>query len=803
MSETKKINGYPDPLAPTSEKIKDEYGLKYAKYIADQWFNGGMATGNCSYIERRDWVRERRLYARGLQDESRYKNHVARETEDLEFLNLDWRPTNWMGKFVRIITGGIHEDNYNTVVSAMDKLAGAEREKLKKSMYENMRSKKLLEDAKNLLGIDVTPKGFVPEDDEELKMMLDIKHRPKCEIAEEIMINYVFKTSNWHNTKAKVDRDLSEAGIGIVKVATDKRNGIVPKYVDPEFFIHSYVRENDFSDMKYCGHIEPTTIGNLQRNSGYDEKKLREIAKKYNTAENGSTFIQDIDTCAFDSILEMRVNVLHFTFETTKSLVYKKKKTKHGETFVRKDDTYNPPANRSDYGRVDSTYNTWMEGSFVIGTDCIYDYQEVENMLTDEQDNAMCDYIVRATDIYENKLNSFVSNVEPTLDEMHYTGLKLQHLIAEIRPNGANIDIDLLAELEGKVKGEKMSWKEILGLFQAKGITFSSRAALGEEGIKDGAAVQKIDNGIPNNLPHLVSIIQEQYNRVREITGINPFRDGTQGERALVRVQNAAIMASHDSTKPIVDASLDITKATGERISARLTEIFRSSHLKKMYERAVGKDNMEVVEALKDRSLHEFGFHIQLKATEDQIAQLREDLTLAIQEGTLTLEDKMEVEDLAQINMKLAKEYLKWARAKRIKEAREDEQIRAKAKSENDIAASQAASRAKVEEEYHKAQIRMREYSQKADVDVRKQHQLQNVEKPVREEQADLELTKEYIRANGALQKTKFVEEEKLKRQNKNNTDHSKMIDQRVKDSQPIDFSDENMTFKEMMENLR
>lgn len=803
MSEKNKTSAYPDPLAPSEEKVDKAYGLKYAKYIADHWFNGGIIADGCSYKERREWIRNKRLYARGKQGEQRYKDHVSRDNEGLSFMNLDWRPTNFMGKFVRVITSGVKEENYTVNVSALDRLAGVERKELRNRMNENMRSMPMLKEAKELLGIDVTPKGFVPEDEEELKMMVDIKHRPKCEISEEILVNYVLKTNNWHNTKSKVDRDLTEAGIGIVKARTDKLNGITLQYIDPEFFIHSYVRENDFSDMKYGGHIEPTTIGNLKRNSGFDDKILREIAKRYSTGQAGSSFTMNYDTAPMDALLECKVDVLHFTYETSKTFVYKKKKTKHGEIYTERDESYNPKK-RSDYERVDKTHNTWFEGSYVIGTDYIYDYREVENMLVDEGDKAMPDYIVRASEIYENKLGSFVDDVEPTLDQMHYTLLKLQHITAEIRPNGANIDLDMLAELESATKaGKMMNWQEILALYQAKGITFSKRADMGESGIKDNSAVQTTANGIPANLPHLLETLRDQYQRVRDITGVNPFRDGSQGERALVGVQQLAFLQSNEATSNIVNASLDITKTTSERISARITEIFESSKLKDLYTRAVGKENMDVVDALKDRNLHEFGFHIQLKPTEQQIAKLNEDLSLCLREGLITVEDKMEAEDLAQINIKMAKEFLKYIRAKRVKERREEEMMMAQNKSQNDIMSAQAAKQAEIQGEEQLAQIRLWEYREKKKIDVMEVQQLNNVNAPVREEKAQTELQKEYLRGQVAMNKMQFMEEEKLKRQNKNNTDHSKMIQQRKAESEPIDFERENMSFKEMMEQLR
>ena len=800
MNKKKKTSPYPDPLATVEEKNNPDYGLKYAKYISDQWFDGGIIGASGKHATRREWIRNRRLYAKGKQDQQRYKDVVAREQEDLAFLNLDWRPTNFAGKFVRVVANGTNEENYSINVAALDRLAGAERDGIKAQLTKNMRAKGLHEDAKNLLGIDVSPKGYVPEDEEDLSMFTGIKQRLKCEISEEILINYVFKTNNWHNVKAKVDEDLTAAGIGVCKAVTDPLNGIRLKYIDPEFFVHSYVREKDFTDMKYAGDIEPTTISDLKRNTGYSDAKLREIAKSY-APKNRDSGIRDFSTAPMTALMEYKIDVLHFSFETSKTLVYKKRKTKHGNFYVEKEEGYNPKK-RADYERADKTYNTWYEGSYVIGTDSIYNYRECENMITDEGDLALSDYVVRAPDLYENELHSFVEDIEPTLDQMHYTLLKLQHLVAEIRPNGANIDLDMLAEIESATKGGgKMQWQEILSLFQTKGITFSKRTNMGEDGVKDSSAVQTTANGVPANLPHLLSILQDQYQRVRDITGINPFRDGSQGERALVGVQQLAFLQSNVATSHIVNASLDITKVMSERISSRLTDIFSQPHLRQLYERAVGKENMDVVESLKDRSLREYGFAIQLKPTQDAIAELNEDLSLAMSDKSISVDDKMEAKELAQINIKMAREFIKYARAKKMKELREDEAMRAQAKAKADAQAAQIAEESRRQSAQNQAQVNVWEHRQKAKIDTMSDQQELNINMPLEQMKMKNELTKEKIRAGVSDGKVKYTEEEKMKRQNKNNTDHSKMIEQRNEDSGAIDFEG-NQSFKDLIQSM-
>jgi hypothetical protein len=56
-------------------------------------------------------------------------------------------------------------------------------------------SKEFFKNAKDELGIDMTP-DFMPESDEEILLYQEIKERPEVEIGEEINIDFV-KKSKW------------------------------------------------------------------------------------------------------------------------------------------------------------------------------------------------------------------------------------------------------------------------------------------------------------------------------------------------------------------------------------------------------------------------------------------------------------------------------------------------------------------------------------------------------------------------------------------------------------------------------
>lgn len=654
MSKKTKSIAFPDPLAKDTVKRTNEYGLLVAQAISSDWFTGASISG-CDYGDRRDWIYKMRLSARGKENVDKDKELVARESEQLDFMNMDWRSLNYAGKFINIVVNGIKEEYYQVDVSAVDKLSNEIREKYRKQLEEDMYSYNMLKKATQMQGIDLLPKGFVAEDEQELDIHLDIDYSPDMEIAEELLIKYVKDTNNWHNIKNKVDYDLTECGLAALKCYTDKTEGVKLKYVDIENFIHSYVNMNDFSDCHYFGEVESVSISELQRVSGFSEAILRKIAEMSGKSlSSTANTIRNYQEEPFRNLLDIKVNLLHFSYKTAKEIVYKKTKDKHDGYKMKKKDSDFSPKKRSDYERVDKVWDTWYEGTYVIGSEYLYDYKESENLVDDELNRSASKYIVRATDIYRNELHSFMEDIEPIKSQMHRVHLKIQQIVAEMRPDPIELDLDMLAELDSGQEGKSFDWKQALALFNAKGIYFSSRQNLGEDGMKDRPAMRPAPSQQGSQLPALLNAWAHYYNLMREITGINPFRDGTQSPDALVGVGEMARLASNTATEYIVKASMDLSKVAAERISSRLSDIYKHSNIKNIYTRAVGKKNIRLIETLKDRHLHEFGFTVNLIPSEPEIQEFKESLGMAVQEGSIFVEDKIQAEAIAKKNIKQA-----------------------------------------------------------------------------------------------------------------------------------------------------
>jgi hypothetical protein len=790
-TQKKQIYGMPDPLAPDAEKKSPEYGLKIAKVIEQEWFGGGIIASGCEFMNRRQWIIDKRMFIRGEGDTKSEKDLISRNEGDLDYNNLDWTQLNFAQTPCNIVSNGINDENYRLDIRAVDAISVQLRKNIMDTHRKNMYSAAMLDKAVELGLPDLRPKGFVAEDEEELALKMELDEKPDIEIAEEILIDFVKRTNEWTFIEQEKNKELVWFGIAAARVYTDKNDGVKVKLVDPENFGHSYVKNNNFSDANYFFEVDTITINDIKRESDYDEVKLREIAKKYsgvNSAYSGYNF----STCQMNSILNMKIDVMRFAYKSSKTIIFKKTLNKKGELIKvsKRDENFNPPAEMG--LKASKTLDTWYEGNYIIGSNEIYNYQECENLVRDEMNKVQPPFIARATEIYKNKLKSFLGDIQPVCRELQREHLKLQQLILELKPDLTEINLDNLAVLEGaKGDSKKASWKTALNLLNVKGVVFTERIDMGEMGVKDGAAARPMGNSQGSAITPLLNSWAHYANQLYKITGITPGNDGTLSADALVGVSEMQKLAGNTATKHIVDAAIDFNKRVCEVISSRIHSVFKfddNGRLRKMYENAVGKHNLEALEALADRSLHEFGFTVEMIPSQQQMANFERDLGIALAEGTIDVEDKIQAENIAKNNIKSAYRYLKYRRRKRIKQRMEEQSVISKEKSQNDIAAAQAATQSKVQAYGFQKQIDLDFEKKRSIIRLEELQATKQIEAPEKETEFRQDVFLEKLKTSTKMDMDQYKENAKDMRLDRQATQNSKMIEQRKSEEGPIDF---------------
>ena len=107
---TESVINFPSQAVSDLEKMSHEYGLKVAKAINQEWFNGSTSKFNNNINN----FHNLRLYARGEQPIQKYKNELS-INGDLSYLNLDWKPVPIIPKFVDIVVNGMAQSHMKLI----------------------------------------------------------------------------------------------------------------------------------------------------------------------------------------------------------------------------------------------------------------------------------------------------------------------------------------------------------------------------------------------------------------------------------------------------------------------------------------------------------------------------------------------------------------------------------------------------------------------------------------------------------------------------------------------------------------
>lgn len=667
---------YPNYLAPDEEKATEDYGLAMGKAIEYEWWFR-PENSQAKYFDKRDRYHELRLYARGEQDTKYYKDMIT-GGDDTSYSNYDWRPLQIAPKFLKLLTNQMTERLFDVRAEAVDKFSTDMRDDHKARLEGIMRSIGLAEIIKEDMGIDVMPKDVpkVPRTQEELDLYMQMEYKPNIEIATEEAIKFTFELNDYKETQQRVIEDVATLGLGAVKHETDPSKGIRVRYVDPAETVYSYPKHRNFEDVHYYGEVVRMTINELKRTAGgkFSDEELLDIASstsewnKYHHTGNSTQFRED-------DLNGMMVDVLHFTFKSTKTLSYKKKYINNGgykmqkkaSTFSKKDPSY------KGFDVSKKIIDVWYEGSLVLGTEHIFNYKLCENMIRPKGNLNITypNYLFYAPDLYQDRTKSLIGNIIPYIDQMQQIHIKLQQLIAKARPNGVFIDVDGLEEIP-LGDGSFLSPMEVIKIYDETGnVLGTSRDAAGDYNY-GREPIRELKNGIVDGLDRLIGAYNHYLNLLRDAIGIPQGADASAPHpKMAVGIQEQLAVNSNAATRHVLDSVLNITERLGKAMALRLKDIFLYSDLKEVYINSIGSINVEILKSMKDYHLHDIGINIELRPDAQEKQLLENNIQQALAKDAITVDDAQEIRQLN--NVKLANQLLRVRRKTREKERREHE----------------------------------------------------------------------------------------------------------------------------------
>ena len=693
-----KYSQFPSQAVSDSEKKSIEYGTAVATAIEQEWFNRGNGSKG-RYYDLQDDFHRLRLYARGEQSIRKYKDEFA-INGDLSYLNLDWKPVPIIPKFVDIVVNGMQDRLYNVRAIGEDPISTNKRTKYVEGIQRDMNTNSMLDLIQKELGANVRniDKESLPGSSEELDLFMQLNYKQGIEIAQEQAITNIFNQNKYENNiKPRIDYDIAVLGIGAAKHSFNNTDGIKLDYVDPANLIWSYTEDPYFSDCYYFGEVKRIKINELKKQfPSLTNEDIGELVKKSGSYKNYNNSYNVEDDQNYDNNI---ATVLYFNWKTWENNVYKIKEMSSGaEKVIEKDDSFNPPKDkRTRFQRVAKAQEVVYEGVYVLGASTLLKWKKATNMIRPHSNTnkVLMNYIVAAPRIYKGRIDSLVSKMTPYADLIQLTHLKLQQAIQRMTPSGVYIDADGLAEID-LGNGTSYNPQEALNMYFQTGSIIGRSLTVEGDPNPGKVPIQELPGGGGNQVQLLIGAYNQYLQMIRDITGLNEARDGSDPDpKALVGVQKMAAANSNVATRHILDSSLFITITLAEAISMRFKDVLEFHPTKEAFISALGQFSVGSLEELKNLHLHDFGIFLDLQPDEIEKQALEANIQIALSQQSIFLEDAIDIREVR--NIRLANQLLKFRRLK--KQAVDQQAAQAAA-----VAQAEAQGAAQIEIENAKSQ---------------------------------------------------------------------------------------------------
>jgi hypothetical protein len=699
MAESVVKSYFPSQIASDLEKVTEEYGLKVAKAIEHEWFKRDSGTNR--FYNNQNTFHRRRLYARGEQSIQKYKDELS-INGDLSYLNLDWKPVPIISKFVDIVVNGISERTFDIKAFSQDPYGVQKRTDYMESLIRDMQTKELNNFAQEAFGISLfeTDQNSLPENKEELELHMQLDYKEAIEIAQEQAINTILEGNRYELLRKRLNYDLTVLGIGCAKTSFNKSEGIKVEYVDPADIIFSYTESPYFEDIYYVGEIKTVPINELKKQfPELTNEDLEEITKQ--GVQNTDFYHRTINET--NNIDKNSVQLLYFNYKTYANEVYKVKQTATGASKILiKDDTFNPPAEVLDrnFEKISRSIEVLYEGVLVLGTNKMLKWELAKNMMRPKSDHTKVkmNYSIVAPRMYKGRIESLVSRIIGFADMIQITHLKLQQVLSRMVPDGIYLDADGLAEID-LGNGTNYNPQEALNMFFQTGSVIG-RSFTSEGDMNPGKIpVQEIQSGSGNNkISSLITTYNYYMQMIRDVTGLNEARDGSMPDKnALVGVQKLAAANSNTATRHILQSGLFLTAEIAEALSLRISDVLEYSPTREAFIQAIGVHNVATLDDISEMHLHDFGIFIDLAPDDEQQAILENNIQMALSQGTIDLEDAIDVREIK--NVKLANQLLKIKRKKKQERDMQIQQANMQAQADANVQAQQAAAQLEVQKQ--------------------------------------------------------------------------------------------------------
>lgn len=680
-----------DDFAPESEKRTDEFAVKTMKNFWPRWNVDDF------YMKRAANYRTIRLWAEGLQDVTELEGQVVTRIPggqpNSSWGNLDFTPVAILPIFVDGMVGEFMSLKYRVKCNAIDPESKSKKLQAKQKELNVLQFKSVLAKLEQATGIPSPKTKF--ETDEEVEVHYD-SFKLGLETAVEKTVTTIFETCNIENIQRKMFYDFVNLKMAVARCYYDINYQTKFEYIDPEFYVSTPSMEEDFSDVNLEGHIQFITVVELKRQSGFDNKKLYNIAKQFVGKFGNAPAIRSFEPGLTDSSyswMNNKVMVFHFEFLTLDTSTYKIKTNKFGKVRVYKDEvSKNPEENLS--RRIQNCY----AGTWIVDSDYVYNYGQKENMIRKRLPNGVVDtktqtgYFKFQPNMRYGINKSHTERAMVFAKQWHLSFMKLQQFLAKAKAPGYKININGMTPVDLGNGKTTMGPIEMSIFHEQTGnyIYDSSKEGGEEENQRSPIEPFVIPIG---DIAALIGSCNFCLEQIRQVCGRPVGVDtSTPNPDTLVGVMDQVKKAAAISLEPLRQGFTNIMKGAINYICMMVQDKGTSK-----YAESIGDLDVSILELGADLQLATLGMDIEYEPDNYERAQMKATLDFEVKNGRLRSEDAIYIMTLPTLKMMM--DTMKVKRKQYDRDLQRIAQANTQAQTQSNIAAAQASEAAGKERE--------------------------------------------------------------------------------------------------------
>jgi len=702
----------------TKSKSSKEFGLAMSKYVwatSNTGVNGYYYNRNARFAKNRNYANGRINVQAMFQDRFQFngkENYIALNYNTLQIVNriISGLVGRWMAR------------NEKIQVTAIDTLSTKEKREEYEQIEFLLYNRQMVEQLQAESGVQLIPQDqFIPADKEELNLWQAQFQRLPEEILYELGCNNVLSSNGWFDVlKEKMLHDAAEVLFVGTETWMDENGVIHVGWVKPEDAIYSYSEYPDFRDSTWRGKAPSLKISEIRKKWGKEfnpnnpnaltEEQIWEVAqraKEYQLYTN-LTWTDQWFTAYLRPYDEWNVRSLQFEIKSLDSDPYTITKTKTNTTYTQKGyptTASGKPKQKLSEGQevVEDKHWNIYRGVYLPDSDMLLEWGLKTNMIRPQDPkeigNAEFSYSFFMPQNYQLRNLAIPEKIEAAVDGMILALLKMQQVVARMRPTGAAIDETALQNIDyglGDAGNKGIDYKK---LFDQTGDIYYR--GVDAEGNRIGVPIQELANtGFLGQMDGLIKNYQFNYQILKDELGEDPnMVTAALQPRVTAGNVEASQVNAEFATDYIYRAYAECMKITSRKVACLLKDSV-----------TYGAQAYRNIVKSEDIGERQFTTDIKLLPTQNDIAKFELVMNEAMRSTPqlVLFIDPFQLMRVAKEDVKLAELLFRQGQKKMLLYQQQQAQQNQQQTIEGQIASAQAAEEAKRETEAQKGEIDIR-----------------------------------------------------------------------------------------------